>query len=87
MSSSQPKFNSKKFATAFDCYVQIISFAVKNNRRIWSKEIASLAGVHIRSAQRYLHQLEDQGYLEGDGEYPIGYLPTDKAKNIFGVKS
>lgn len=72
------------FATSFDRYVQIVCLALKNKRRIWSKEVSDLLGVHQRSAQRYLIQLEQQGYLIGDGEYPIGYMPSIKAKQLFG---
>jgi Mn-dependent DtxR family transcriptional regulator len=73
------------FADSFDRYAQIVSFATKNKRRIWSKDVSELLSVHQRSAQRYLIQLEKKGYLVGDGEYPIGYMPSEKAKQLFGV--
>lgn len=77
----------KDFVSSFDRYVQIISFATKNKRRIGSKEVSELVGVHQRSAQRYLTQLKDYGYLICDGESPAGYVPTEKTKEIFGVKA
>ena len=86
MSESTP-YRCPKFAIAFDRFVQIISFATSSNRRIWSKEVSGLLGVHQRSAQRYLLQLEQQGYLVGDGERPIGYIPSDKAKQLFRVNA
>lgn len=75
----------KTFINSFDRYVQIVSFVTRNNRRIGSEEVSELLGVHRRSAQRYLIQLEDYGYLISDGECPTGYMPTGKAKEIFGV--
>lgn len=75
----------KTFVNSFDRYVQIISSAASNKRRIGSKEVSELLGVHRRSAQRCLIQLEDYGYLISDGECPTGYVLTEKAKEIFGV--
>lgn len=77
----------KTFINSFDRYAQIVSFATRNKRRIGSKEVSELLGVHRRSAQRHLIQLEDYGYLISDSERPIGYMPTEKAKEILGVKA
>lgn len=73
-----------KFAVAFDRYAQIISFAVRNKRRVDSKSVSELTNVCLRSAQRYLIQLEGQGYLVGDKETPQGFKPSEKAKQLFG---
>ena len=72
------------FSIAFDRYAQIISFAVQNNRRIDSRSVSELTSVCLRSAQRYLTQLEQQGYLVGDKETPQGFKPSNKAKQLFG---
>lgn len=87
MNEIYQKACSSKFAVAFDRYVQIIGFAAKNNRRIGSKSISELLGCHQRSAQRYLIQLEAQGYLVGDKETPQGFKPSNKAKQLFGVNA
>lgn len=79
--------NAINFSTAFDRYVQIVSFAVHNKRRIDSKSASKLTNVCLRSAQRYLIQLEEKGYLVGDKETPQGFIPTDKAKQLFGVST
>lgn len=50
--------NAVNFSTAFDRYVQIVSFAVHNKRRIDSKSVSKLTNACLRSAQRYLMQLE-----------------------------
>lgn len=77
--------NAVSFCDAFDRYAQIISFAVHNKRRIDSRSVSDLTNVCLRSAQRYLIQLEDRGYLVGDGETPQGFKPSKKAKQLFGV--
>ncbi|MCX0332063.1 hypothetical protein NVT87_14400 [Acinetobacter radioresistens] len=48
--------------------------------------MAELTNVCLRSAQRYLVQLEKQGYLIGDNEIPRGFRPSDKAKQLFGAQ-
>jgi len=73
------------FAVLFDRYAQIINFAANNKRRIGSKDVSNLLDASQRSAQRYLIQLEQQGYLVSDGAHPIGYTPSVKAKKIFMV--
>lgn len=73
------------FANSFDRYVQIVSFAVNNKRRIDSKSVADLTGSCRRSAQRYLAQLEEAGYLFSDKTSPKGFPPTEKANLFFGL--
>ena len=41
-------------------------------------------GSGLRSAQRDLKALSKMGYLTTDECMPKGYLPTEKAKYIFG---
>lgn len=82
----KPNRKKMKFVHAFDCFAQIIGLALKTNGRIWSKDVSEQTGVCIRSAQRYLAQLEDYGYLYSDKNTPCGYRPTAKAKQLFEVK-
>lgn len=82
----KPNRKKLKFVHAFDSFAQIIGLALKTNGRIWSKEVSEQTGVCIRSAQCYLAQLEDYGYLYSDKNTPCGYQPTAKAKQLFEVK-
>ena len=72
------------FVFAFDCFVQIIGNSTKSNLRVGSKEVAEQLNIKLRTAQRYLSQLEQIGYLVGDDAIPRGYRPTEKAKKLFG---
>lgn len=52
--------------------------------RISCKDFVQITGLSKRSAQRNLKELEQAGYLSGDDKCPKGYMPTEKAKQIFG---
>lgn len=73
-----------KLSFAFDCFAQIIGNSIKSNVRVGSKEVAGQLNIKLRTAQRYLSQLEQIGYLVGDDANPRGYRPTEKAKKLFG---
>jgi hypothetical protein len=84
-STKPTRSSAAPFGVAFDRYAQIMSFATRNSCRIDSRRVAELTNVCLRSAQRYLIQLEKQGYLIGDNEIPRGFRPSDKAKQLFGA--
>ena len=66
--------------------IALLKAAATRTGRISTRDCADIIGLHRRSAQRYLVDLEGLGYLEGDGCYPRGYKATDKAKQLFGVQ-
>lgn len=43
-----------------------------------SKNVSEWIGCPLRTAQRYLNQLEMAGYAARDDGYPSGYTPTEK---------
>jgi hypothetical protein len=77
---------SGTFIKSFDSYAQVLSFAVKTNRKIWSGDFVENRNnkTELRAAQRNLRFLEKAGYLIGDDCMPKGYKPTRKAKEMFG---
>ena len=66
--------------------IALLKAAATRTSRISTQDCADIIGLHKRSAQRYLADLESLGYLVGDGCCPIGYKATDKTKQLFGVK-
>lgn len=66
--------------------IALLRAAVTRFSRISTQDCADIMGLHRRSAQRYLADLERLGYLVGDGCTPLGYKATDKTKQLFGVK-
>ena len=66
--------------------IALLRAAVTRSSRISTQDCADILGLHRRSAQRYLADLERLGYLVGDGCTPLGYKATDKTKQLFGVK-
>lgn len=66
--------------------IALLRAAVTRSSRISTQDCADIMGLHRRSAQRYLADLERLGYLVGDGCTPLGYKATDKTKQLFGVK-
>jgi len=66
--------------------IALLKAAATRSSRISTQDCADIIGLHRRSAQRYLADLERLGYLVGDGCTPLGYKATDKTKQLFGVK-
>ena len=66
--------------------IALLKAAVTRTGRISTQDCADIMGLHKRSAQRYLVDLEALGYLKGDGCTPRGYKATDKAKQLFGAQ-
>ena len=66
--------------------IALLKAAATRSGRISTQDCADIIGLHKRSAQRYLADLERLGYLVGDGCSPLGYRATDKTKQLFGVK-
>ena len=66
--------------------IALLRAAATRTGRISTQDCADIMGLHRRSAQRYLADLERLGYLVGDGCTPLGYKATDKTKQLFGVK-
>ena len=58
--------------------IALLRAAVTRTSRISTQDCADIIGLHRRSAQRYLADLERLGYLVGDGCVPIGYKATEK---------
>lgn len=76
---------NKSHVEHFDTYAQIISFAVNNKRRIGANDLIQLVGLSPRSSQRHLSELAEAGWLIKDNCSPKGYVPSDKAKELFRV--
>ena len=65
--------------------IALLKSAATRTSRMSTQDCADIIGLHKRSAQRYLADLEKLGYLVGDGCYPRGYRATDKTKQLFGL--
>ena len=66
--------------------IALLKAAATRTSRISTQDCADIIGLHRRSAQRYLADLERLGYLVGDGCSSLGYKATDKTKQLFDVK-
>lgn len=55
-------------------------------RKIGSSDVMKNVGVGLRTAQRLLRQLADDGYAFGDGCNPQGFRPTQKTLDLFMVE-
>ncbi len=73
-----------KKVTMFDQLATFMNKVSCRTGRISCKDFVQITGLSKRSAQRNLKELEQAGYLSGDDKCPKGYMPTDKAKQIFG---
>lgn len=81
---AQPHLSLSKSMLKFDRVASFMSKAVHKKGRVSSKDFMDFTGSGLRSAQRDLKALSKMGYLTTDECMPKGYLPTEKAKMIFG---
>ena len=81
---AQPHLSLSKSMLKFDRVASFMSKAVRQKGRVSSKDFMDFTGSGLRSAQRDLKALSKMGYLTNDECMPKGYLPTEKAKYIFG---
>ena len=81
---AQPHLSLSKSMLKFDLVASFMSKAVHKKGRVSSKDFMDFTGSGLRSAQRDLKALSKMGYLTTDECMPKGYLPTEKAKYIFG---
>ena len=81
---AQPHLSLSKSMLKFDRVASFMSKAVHQKGRVSSKDFMDFTGSGLRSAQRDLKALSRMGYLITDECMPKGYLPTEKAKYIFG---
>ena len=81
---AQPHLSLSKSMLKFDRVASFMSKVVHQKGRVSSKDFMDFTGSGLRSAQRDLKALSKMGYLTADECMPKGYLPTEKAKYIFG---
>ena len=49
-------------------------------------DVQAMMGMTTRTVQRYLDQLVQAGYVLRDDATPAGFIPSEKAKQLFEVK-
>lgn len=66
--------------------INVISHIV-SAKRVCSKDIENVTSLSRRSAQRILQQLEEAGFVQGDGEVPTSYKITERGLGLFKLDS
>ena len=73
----------------FDRMMQVLQI-IRDNKMVITSDLVGTLGLSRRSAQRYMLQLEESGYVRslssGNG-HEKRYFLTDKTKQLFGVKA
>ena len=79
---------SDKNIHVFDRMMQALQ-TIRDNKMVITSDLVGILGLSRRSAQRYMLQLEESGYVRslssGNG-HEKRYFLTDKTKEIFGVQ-
>jgi len=72
----------------FEMTLEIVLFITFRTKKTYVQDVLDdvVSGATGRTVQRYLSSLEKLGFIEGDGKCPQGFLPTEKAKQLFGVQ-
>ena len=71
----------------FDRMMQVLQI-IRDNKMVITSDLVSVFGMSKRTAQRYMLQLEQLGYvrsLPSEFGYEKRYFLTDKTKQLFGV--
>ncbi len=71
----------------FEMTLEIVLFITFRTKKTYVQDVLDdvASGATGRTVQRYLSSLEKLGFIEGDGKCPQGFLPTEKAKQLFGA--
>jgi len=71
----------------FEVTLEIVLFITFRTKKTYVQDVLDdvVSGATGRTVQRYLSSLEKLGFIEGDGKCPQGFLPTEKAKQLFGA--
>lgn len=79
---------ASKLAVAYgERMILVLGNIIKKRGRTSTDDVKAWLQMSKRSAQRYMNQLEQGGYVESDLETPAGYKATGKAKQIFKIKA
>ena len=80
---------SQSHGHIFEMTVEIILFITFRTKQTYVQDIMDdvVTGVDKRTVQRYMRSLEKLEYVKGDSCCPQGFVPTDKAKQLFGVNA
>lgn len=72
----------------FEMTLEIVLFITFRTKKTYVQDVLDdvVSGVSERTVHRYLASLERLGYIRGDSKCPQGFLPTEKAKQLFGVQ-
>jgi len=71
----------------FEMTLEIVLFITFRTKKTYVQDVLDdvVSGATGRTVQRYLSSLEKLGYIQGDDKCPQGFLPTEKAKQLFGA--
>lgn len=72
----------------FEMTLEIVLFITFRTKKTYVQDVLDdvVSGVSERTVHRYLTSLERLGYIRGDSKRPQGFLPTEKAKQLFGAQ-
>ena len=72
----------------FEMTLEIVLFITFRTKKTYVQDVLDdvVSGATGRTVQRYLSSLEKLGYIQGDDKCPQGFLPTEKAKQLFGAQ-
>ena len=79
---------SQSHGYMFEMTIDVILYITFREKKTYVQDVMDdvVSSVSKRTVQKYMASLEKLGYIEGDRKCPQGFLPTDKAKQIFGAK-
>lgn len=76
---------SQSHGHMFELAIEIVLFITFRRQKTYVQDVLDdvVSDVSKRTVQKYLASLEKLGYITGDKKYPQGFLPTEKAKQLF----
>ena len=76
---------SQSHGHMFELTIEIVLFITFRRQKTYVQDVLDdvVSDVSKRTVQKYPASLEKLGYITGDKKYPQGFLPTEKAKQLF----
>jgi DNA-binding IclR family transcriptional regulator len=82
---------SQSHGHMFETTLEILLFITFRREKTYVQDVLDhvVTGASYRTVQRYMKSLENLGYVESDCKKnsPQSFIPTLKAKQLFGVKA
>ena len=85
-SMKQQNFSARQAVRQGERMILVLQEMLAKRGKTSVVDVQGMMGMTTRTVQRYLDQLVQAGYVLRDDATPAGFIPSEKAKQLFEVK-